>query len=53
MTEDPSLSPEIDPRVRLVEPGVVSCTRWWPGPGADGEPEVDEFCGIGRKPQAY
>ena len=33
----------------LLEPGVISCTRW--RPDTDGaEPEVDEFCGIARKP---
>jgi O-methyltransferase involved in polyketide biosynthesis len=36
----------------LLPPGVVSCSRWRPGPG-DGQPaEVDEFCGVARKPPA-
>jgi hypothetical protein len=35
--------------LELVEPGVVSVTRWRPEPGASGE-EIDQFCGIGRKP---
>jgi len=36
----------------LLEPGVVSCSRWRPEAGPDGaQPdEVDEFCGVGRKP---
>ncbi|MBO2463421.1 SAM-dependent methyltransferase [Actinomadura sp. LCR2-06] len=33
----------------LAEPGVVSCSRWRPDP-AVAEPEVDAFCGVGRKP---
>jgi hypothetical protein len=33
----------------LLEPGVVSCSRWRPEPGADPLP-VDEFSGVGRKP---
>jgi O-methyltransferase involved in polyketide biosynthesis len=37
--------------LELVEPGVVSCSRWRPEHNPWGEPgEVDEFCGIGRKP---
>jgi O-methyltransferase involved in polyketide biosynthesis len=37
--------------LELVEPGVVSCTRWRPDP-ADGDPpaEVDAYGGVGRKP---
>jgi hypothetical protein len=36
--------------LELVEPGVVSCSRWRPEP-ADGEPaELDVFGGVGRKP---
>ncbi len=38
----------------LLEPGVVSCSRWRPGIsdlGGD-PPEVDEFCGAARKPAA-
>ncbi len=36
----------------LLAPGVVSCSRWRPGPGPDGEEpaEVDEFSGVARKP---
>jgi len=38
--------------LELVEPGVVSVTRWRPDPAdADGHPaEVDAFGGVGRKP---
>jgi hypothetical protein len=36
-------------RLELLEPGVVSCSRWWLEP-ADSEPaEVSEFCAVGRK----
>ena len=36
----------------LLEPGVVSCSRWRPAPSqVGGQPaEVDEFCGVARKP---
>ena len=35
----------------LVEPGVVSCPLWRPDPVEIGSPrEVDEFCGVARKP---
>jgi hypothetical protein len=35
--------------LELVEPGVVTCTRWRPDP-ADGDPaEVDVYGGVGRK----
>jgi O-methyltransferase involved in polyketide biosynthesis len=36
----------------LLPPGVVSCSRWRPGPTPSGEQpaEVDEFCGVARKP---
>ena len=36
----------------LLEPGIVSCSRWRPETGPDGElpEEVDEFCGVARKP---
>jgi S-adenosyl methyltransferase len=35
----------------LVEPGVVSITRWRPEATASGEPEeIDQFGGVGRKP---
>jgi hypothetical protein len=38
-------------RLELVEPGVVSCTRWRPEATPFGEPkEIDQFCGVGRKP---
>jgi hypothetical protein len=38
----------------LLAPGVVSCSRWRPGPSPGGEQpaEVDEFCGVARKPSA-
>jgi hypothetical protein len=38
----------------LLAPGVVSCSRWRPDPSPSAEPpaEVDEFCGVARKPQA-
>jgi hypothetical protein len=37
--------------LELLEPGVVSVTRWRPDPGETGEiPEVDDFGGVGRKP---
>jgi O-methyltransferase involved in polyketide biosynthesis len=37
----------------LMEPGVVSCSRWRPDTGPQGgQPsEVDEFCGVARKPE--
>ena len=36
----------------LLEPGVVSCSRWRPAlRRVGGQPaEVDEFCGVARKP---
>jgi O-methyltransferase involved in polyketide biosynthesis len=36
--------------LELLPPGVVSCSRWRPEVGPDGElpPEVDEFCGVAR-----
>ena len=38
-------------RNRLLEPGVVSCPRWRPDPGTEGEPaEVAMFGGVARKP---
>ncbi|GAB2815233.1 SAM-dependent methyltransferase [Actinoallomurus bryophytorum] len=38
-------------RLELVEPGVVSCTRWRPEATPFGEPaEMDLFCAVGRKP---
>ncbi|MEU6258653.1 SAM-dependent methyltransferase [Streptomyces sp. NPDC047043] len=37
--------------VELLEPGVVSCSRWRPDPSADGEiVDVTHFCGVARKP---
>jgi hypothetical protein len=38
----------------LLAPGVVSCSRWRPDPSPqEGRPaEVDEFCGVARKPPA-
>ena len=38
----------------LLPPGVVSCSRWRPDLSpAGGQPaEVDEFCGVARKPDA-
>jgi len=40
--------------LELLPPGVVSCSRWRPDPSPTGdEPaEVDEFCGVARKPPA-
>jgi hypothetical protein len=36
--------------LELLEPGVVSCSRWRPEPGDGPEPaEVAMFCGVGRK----
>jgi O-methyltransferase involved in polyketide biosynthesis len=35
--------------LELVEPGVVSCSRWRPGPGDPGI-EVNQYCGVARKP---
>jgi hypothetical protein len=36
----------------LLEPGVVSCSRWRPdiSPLGGQPPEVDEFCGVARIP---
>jgi S-adenosyl methyltransferase len=37
--------------LELVEPGVVTVSRWRPEATPFGEPpEVDAFCGLGRKP---
>lgn len=37
--------------LELVEPGLVSCTRWRPEATPFGEPEeIDQFCAVGRKP---
>ncbi|GAA4732925.1 SAM-dependent methyltransferase [Phytohabitans rumicis] len=35
--------------LELVEPGVVSVTRWRPGLDNDDLPEIDQYCGVGRK----
>lgn len=35
----------------LIEPGIVSCTRWRPEATPFGEPAaIDQFCGVARKP---
>ena len=37
--------------LELMDPGVVSCSLWRPGPSSIGTPvEVNNFCGVGRKP---
>jgi O-methyltransferase involved in polyketide biosynthesis len=37
--------------LQVIEPGVVSCPRWRPGPGPVGPPaDTDVFGGVGRKP---
>jgi hypothetical protein len=37
--------------LELVEPGVVSVSRWRPEPAPDELPaEIDQYCGVGRKP---
>jgi hypothetical protein len=37
--------------LELVEPGVVSTSRWRPEPSALGEPaEIADYAGVGRKP---
>ncbi|MDG4863511.1 SAM-dependent methyltransferase [Streptomyces sp. T-3] len=37
--------------LELLEPGIVSCSRWRAPKNPFGDPaEVDEFCGVGRKP---
>jgi S-adenosyl methyltransferase len=37
--------------LELVEPGVVSVTRWRPEPTpAEPPAEIEQFCGVGRKP---
>jgi S-adenosyl methyltransferase len=36
--------------LELIEPGVVSVSRWRPEPTPSGEPaEVDDYCGVGRR----
>jgi O-methyltransferase involved in polyketide biosynthesis len=37
-------------RLELLEPGVVSTSRWRPDPADGPTPETDEFCAVGRKP---
>ena len=34
--------------LELLEPGVVSCSRWRPGPG-DPDIDVNQYCGVARK----
>jgi S-adenosyl methyltransferase len=35
----------------LLEPGIVTCTRWRPEPGeATAEIDVYQSCGLARKP---
>lgn len=35
----------------VIEPGVVSVTRWRPDGGSDALPaEIDQYCAVGRKP---
>jgi hypothetical protein len=39
-------------RLELLEPGVVSTSRWRPDPaeaGSGSPAETDEFCAVGRK----
>jgi hypothetical protein len=36
--------------LEILEPGVVSCTRWRPEPSAEPPAEFDEFGAVGRKP---
>jgi hypothetical protein len=35
--------------LELLEPGVVPCSRWRPGPG-DPDIDVNQYCGVARKP---
>ncbi len=37
-------------RVDLLDPGVVSCSRWRPDPQQHEITDVTHFCGVGRKP---
>ncbi len=37
-------------RVELLEPGLVSCSRWRPEPGEPEPAEVTHFGAVGRKP---
>ena len=36
--------------LELVEPGVVSVTRWRPDAEAAAAPEIAQYCAVGRKP---
>jgi O-methyltransferase involved in polyketide biosynthesis len=37
--------------LELLEPGVVTLTKWRPEPNVFGQaPDTDEFCAVGRKP---
>ena len=36
--------------LELVEPGVVSVTRWRPDEAAAAAPEIAQYCAVGRKP---
>jgi hypothetical protein len=36
--------------LELLEPGIVSCSRWRPAADDLDMPDVDQFCGVGRKP---
>ena len=35
-------------RAELLDPGVVSCSRWRPEDSDLATPEVDQYCGVGR-----
>jgi hypothetical protein len=37
-------------RLELLEPGIVSCTRWRPEAVIGAAADVDAWCGVGRKP---
>jgi hypothetical protein len=37
--------------LELLEPGVVTCTKWRPEPGdPTADTDVYQFCGLARKP---
>jgi hypothetical protein len=36
--------------LELVEPGIVSVTRWRPDAAASEAPEIAQYCAVGRKP---
>jgi S-adenosyl methyltransferase len=36
--------------LELVEPGVVSVTRWRPDPDKSDATDIDQYCGVARKP---